>query len=235
MRNLITKKQILTLSGCFAAIWVKNITSHIRDNGHSSTVSTEAISTDGKRYRLKKVNGDIKELRINGVKVADEQIKDYRELIGKMEMAGRKDKKEIGKEQLINDIRQKQTAELAKTDWNKVVNEKMKEAMANIDLEKIKMETDKALQKIDWDKMKEDIRQVTKEALAELDMEKIKAETEGALQKINWDKMKDNIDQAMKETQESLKKINREQMKKQAELKQQEKMKAENQDRQENK
>ena len=62
-----------------------NISTNTNDDGRTRTTVTEATDNQGKKYRIKRVDGDIKEFSVNGVMVPKDQYDDYESVIGEIE------------------------------------------------------------------------------------------------------------------------------------------------------
>lgn len=92
------------------------------------------------------------------------------------------------------------------------IDREVKEALDEIDWEKIRTEAElaarEASESIDWEAMKKEIEQAQHEALEEIDWEKIRAEAalaaKEASESIDWEEMKKEIEQAQKEAMEEI-------------------------------
>jgi bla regulator protein BlaR1 len=64
-----------------------NISTNTNDDGTTRTSVTESIDKQGKKYRIKKVNGEIREFSVNGVLVPKDHYDDYASVIEGIESA----------------------------------------------------------------------------------------------------------------------------------------------------
>ena len=183
-----------------------NFFSSINHDGRTTTIWMEAISTDGKKYKIKKVNNKITALYIDGVKIADEHLNDYREMISKIEAVDNNHTKEAAENHEMSNevVQQKQHKKNEEKMENQLknidldqINQQIKEALSKIDFQKITIETEKALKNIDWDKIKINVELALKDAqlqIKNIDIEKIKKQIDESHQKIKKDNLNMKID-----------------------------------------
>jgi beta-lactamase regulating signal transducer with metallopeptidase domain len=194
---------------------ITNFFSSINRDGTTTTIWMEATSTDGKKYKIKKVNNQITALYIDGVKIADEHINDYQAVIDRIETVENDHLKETAKESKTADnyVQQKDHKKRAEDienqkkdiDFDKI-NLEIKEALSKIDFQKINSETEKALKNIDWDKIKINVEKALKDAqlqIKNIDIEKIKKQIEQSQQKIKNENLKIDKEKINKQVDEA--------------------------------
>jgi chromosome segregation ATPase len=90
-------------------------------------------------------------------------------------------------------------------DW-KEVQQKLSDAMKQLDLQKIQLETQKALQSIDMEKVQQQLQQA-QESISKIDAEKIQRDVARAMEdvSINKDQLRKQIEDATREVRDQLK------------------------------
>lgn len=91
--------------------------------------------------------------------------------------------------------------------------EKSKEALGNIDFDKIRAEVEASMSKIDFEKMKLDIDK----AMKEVDLAKIEKEIAFAMKKTDWKKMDAEMKASLEAARKEISKVNMEEVKKELE------------------
>jgi bla regulator protein BlaR1 len=92
-----------------------NISTNTNDDGNTRTTVTEATDREGKKYRIKRVDGDIRELSVNGVLVPKDHYDDYESVIEGIENAQRnrnaKAREEMESRQVAMEMQRKKLAQ----------------------------------------------------------------------------------------------------------------------------